>query len=47
MKPSISEYAGNSDMFFLTVFRLREASTPVTACGYRNRASAEPSASVE
>jgi hypothetical protein len=29
-----------------TVFALRELSVPVTACGYRNSASAEPMNSV-
>ena len=30
-----------------TVSRLRDASTPVTECGYRKSARAEPNASVE
>src|SRR6202000_1639305 len=33
-------------MFRLDTVRLLDASTPVTECGYRNNASAEPSASV-
>src|SRR6184192_2387555 len=45
-RPSTSEYAGSATMFRLMTLRPREASTLVSECGYRNSASAEPSASV-
>jgi hypothetical protein len=46
ISPSSSEKAGNADMFRLITPRLPAASIPVTACGYRNTASADPRASV-
>ncbi len=46
ISPSSSEYAGNADMFRLITLRPPEASTPVTECGYKNSARAEPKASV-
>jgi hypothetical protein len=44
--PSISVYNGSAARLRRTVPRLRAASTPVSRCGYRNSAIAEPSASV-
>jgi hypothetical protein len=41
----MSEYAGRIAMLRRITLRRLAASTPVTACGYMNRASAEPSAS--
>ena len=41
----MSEYAGRIAMLRRMTWRRRAASTPVTACGYMNSASAEPRAS--
>ena len=46
MSPSRKLYAGSAAMLRLMTSRLRLASTPVMLCGYRNSASAEPSARV-
>src|SRR5881227_2664752 len=43
---STSAYSGTAAMLRWTVARLRAASTPVTACGYRNMPRAEPRISV-
>ena len=43
-RPSRNEYAGSRAAFRRITERLRVDSTPVTECGYMNRARAEPSA---
>jgi hypothetical protein len=46
INPSRNVQAGSSDMLRLTTSCERELSTAVSACGYRNSANADPSASV-
>src|SRR5438105_13220108 len=46
IRPSRKVYAGSSTAFLRTTSALFELSTPVIACGYRNNASADPSAKV-
>src|SRR4051812_624447 len=45
--PSRKEYAGSIDALRRITERLRVDRTPVIECGYMNRASAEPRASVQ
>ena len=46
ISPRSSEYAGSAAMLRLMTSRLLLASTPVSECGYKNSANADPNAHV-